>query len=87
MLDLKPSCLCGMVSEASTRGASERVHDVQVTMSHEGLPGLYRGLAPHVLRVMPQSAITFLVYEHVLQLLRSVVPAAEPTPSNALIEP
>ena len=29
----------------------------------------YKGLVPNVLRVMPQSAITFLVYEKVMQLL------------------
>ena len=33
--------------------------------------GLYKGLLPNVLRVMPQSAITFLVYEKVMQLLES----------------
>lgn len=47
-------------------------------MSKEGLPGLYRGLAPHVLRVMPQSAITFLVYEQVLQLLKGFVADSAP---------
>ena len=49
---------------------------LQVTLTKEGVPGLYRGLAPHVLRVMPQSAITFLVYEQVLRALHSVAPPA-----------
>ena len=36
----------------------------------EGVGGLYKGLAPNVLRVMPQSALTFLVYESVMRLLQ-----------------
>ncbi|CAL5218643.1 g345 [Coccomyxa viridis] len=42
---------------------------VQVILRREGIRGLYKGLVPNVLRVMPQSAITFLVYEKVMQLL------------------
>ena len=43
----------------------------QVTLRREGVRGLYKGLLPNVLRVMPQSAITFLVYEKIMQLLTS----------------
>lgn len=39
------------------------------TMAREGVRGFYRGLVPNVLRVMPQSAITFLVYESVMHYL------------------
>lgn len=39
------------------------------TLSREGIRGCYKGLLPHVLRVMPQSAITFLMYETVLQFM------------------
>ena len=39
------------------------------TLSREGVGGFYKGLLPHVLRVMPQSAITFLVYETIIQLI------------------
>lgn len=42
---------------------------VQVILRREGVRGLYKGLVPNVLRVMPQSAITFLVYEKVMRLL------------------
>ncbi|KAL0028967.1 hypothetical protein WJX77_008705 [Trebouxia sp. C0004] len=35
----------------------------KLIMQREGTGGLYKGLVPNVLRVMPQSAITFLVYE------------------------
>ncbi len=44
-------------------------HALRVTLRREGPLGLYHGLLPNVLRVMPQSAITFLVYEKVMQLL------------------
>ncbi len=44
---------------------------LQVTLRREGVRGLYKGLLPNVLRVMPQSAITFLVYEKIMQLLAS----------------
>ena len=40
-------------------------------VAREGARGLYKGMGPHLLRVMPQSAITFLVYERMLQLLHS----------------
>lgn len=35
----------------------------------EGPAGFYKGLVPNVLRVMPQSALTFLVYETVMRAL------------------
>ena len=33
----------------------------------EGLRGLYKGIVPNLLRVMPQSSLMFVVYEGVLQ--------------------
>ena len=42
----------------------------RLTLRREGVAGLYKGLVPNVLRVMPQSALTFLVYEKVMQLLQ-----------------
>jgi solute carrier family 25 folate transporter 32 len=44
---------------------------LKLIVKREGVGGLYKGIVPNVLRVMPQSAITFLVYEKVLQLLDS----------------
>mmetsp|Transcript_18186 Transcript_18186/g.46015 ORF Transcript_18186/g.46015 Transcript_18186/m.46015 type:complete len:332 (-) Transcript_18186:246-1241(-) len=41
----------------------------KVTLRREGVPGLYKGLVPNVLRVMPSSAITFVVYENVIRML------------------
>ena len=45
----------------------------KLIVRREGAGGLYKGLVPNVLRVMPQSAITFLVYEKVMQLLEAEV--------------
>jgi solute carrier family 25 folate transporter 32 len=42
---------------------------VRKTLAREGVGGLYKGLLPNVLRVMPQSALTFLVYESVMAQL------------------
>ena len=42
---------------------------LRLTARREGLRGFYRGIVPNVLRVMPQSAITFLVYESVLRAI------------------
>ena len=50
---------------------------LRVTMRREGIRGLYKGLLPNVLRVMPQSAITFLVYEKVMRLLDTHIPWAK----------
>ena len=45
------------------------LHSPRLCAQREGLGGFYKGLAPNVLRVMPQSALTFLVYESVMRLL------------------
>ncbi|PSC71946.1 metal ABC transporter permease [Micractinium conductrix] len=42
---------------------------IRKTLQREGIRGFYKGLAPNVLRVMPQSALTFLVYESVMRAL------------------
>lgn len=44
------------------------VNCVRVVWRNEGLAGLYGGLAPHLLRVVPNAAIMFLTYEAVLSL-------------------
>ena len=36
---------------------------VTQTMKHEGLAGFYRGIGPNLLRVLPSTCVTFLVYE------------------------
>ena len=42
---------------------------LRITLRREGWRGLYKGIVPNVLRVMPQSALTFLVYETVMRNL------------------
>jgi solute carrier family 25 folate transporter 32 len=37
----------------------------------EGLRGMYRGMVPNLMRTMPQSAITFMVYEKLLSVARN----------------
>jgi len=32
---------------------------------HEGFLGFYKGLGPNLLRVVPSTCVTFLVYENV----------------------
>ncbi|GLC40043.1 hypothetical protein PLESTB_001517000 [Pleodorina starrii] len=59
---------------------------VRVTWQREGLRGFYKGLGPALLRVMPQSAVTLLAYEHILRLLdaassESAAPSASPAPT------
>ncbi len=44
---------------------------VRLTWQGEGLRGFYKGLGPALVRVMPQSAITLVAYENVLQLLKA----------------
>lgn len=36
---------------------------------HEGLHGLYKGFIPNILKVLPTSAVTFIVYESVNSML------------------
>ena len=38
----------------------------------EGLPGFYKGLGPNLLRVVPSSCVTFLVYENTKAYLPTI---------------
>ena len=49
----------------------------RTTLKREGFTGLYKGLVPNLLRVMPQSAVTFLVYETVMRLLTTHISAPD----------
>ncbi len=42
---------------------------VTLTWTREGFLGFYKGLVPSLLRVMPQSAITLVVYENILRVI------------------
>jgi solute carrier family 25, member 33/36 len=41
----------------------------KLVAKEEGMAGLYGGLTPHMLRVVPSAAIMFGTYESVLRLL------------------
>ncbi|XP_024368225.1 folate transporter 1, chloroplastic [Physcomitrium patens] len=41
----------------------------KTTMRYEGFRGLYKGIVPHLLRVVPSSSLQFLVYESILKFL------------------
>jgi solute carrier family 25 protein 33/36 len=44
------------------------LHCSSTVLRHEGFRGLYRGLGPHLLRVVPNTALMFLVFEYLSQL-------------------
>ena len=41
------------------------------TWSNEGIRGFYRGLGTNMVRVLPGTCITFVVYENLAWLLRT----------------
>ncbi|KAG4125373.1 hypothetical protein ERO13_D10G091500v2 [Gossypium hirsutum] len=45
-------------------------HVVKETARFEGIRGFYKGITPNLLKNVPASSITFIVYENVLKLLR-----------------
>ena len=45
---------------------------LRITLRREGWRGLYKGIVPNVLRVMPQSALTFLAYETIMRHLTAL---------------
>ncbi|KAE8718495.1 Folate transporter 1 [Hibiscus syriacus] len=49
-------------------------HVVKETTRFEGLRGFYKGITPNLLKNVPASSITFIVYENVLKLLRPAMP-------------
>ena len=47
------------------------------TWAHEGLVGFYRGLATNLVRVLPGTCVTFVVYENIAWLLKSAASRRE----------
>ncbi|AET03859.2 putative mitochondrial carrier protein [Medicago truncatula] len=45
-------------------------HVVKETARFEGVRGFYKGITPNLLKNVPASSITFIVYENVLKLLK-----------------
>lgn len=58
--------------ESRARLYSNGLAVARLTWRHEGLLGFYKGLVPSLLRVMPQSAITLVVYENVTRWLNDL---------------
>jgi solute carrier family 25 folate transporter 32 len=46
---------------------------VRQVWSREGISGFYKGLGPNLLRVVPSSCVTFLVYENTKAYLPHLV--------------
>lgn len=42
---------------------------VKQIITTEGLPGLYRGITPNFIKVLPAVSISYIVYEHVSRVL------------------
>lgn len=51
---------------------------LRLILRREGPGGLYKGFAPSVLKVMPASAITLLVYEKLMQQMMRLDQAHDP---------
>lgn len=45
-------------------------HVMKATARFEGFRGFYKGITPNLLKNVPASSITFIVYENVLKLLK-----------------
>ncbi|XP_071765950.1 calcium-binding mitochondrial carrier protein SCaMC-3b [Centroberyx gerrardi] len=60
-----------MQAQATTEGIPKlsMVGQFKHIISHEGVPGLYRGIAPNFLKVIPAVSISYVVYEHMKKVL------------------
>ncbi|TRY86083.1 hypothetical protein DNTS_030173 [Danionella cerebrum] len=61
-----------MQAQASVKGAPQlsMLSLFQSIVAQEGLIGLYRGIAPNFLKVVPAVSISYVVYEHMRKVLR-----------------
>ncbi|XP_051988266.1 calcium-binding mitochondrial carrier protein SCaMC-3-like [Xyrauchen texanus] len=60
-----------MQAQASADGTPQlsMVGQFKHIVSNEGIPGLYRGIAPNFLKVIPAVSISYVVYEHMKKAL------------------
>ena len=62
--------------EAPAQGDKRRytglVQSTRLIFAEEGLRGFYKGLLPHIIRVVPNSALIFLTYEFVIHVCSHV---------------
>lgn len=47
---------------------------LQNILTQEGVPGLYRGLSPNLLKVIPAVSISYVVYEYTRKVMGVGVP-------------
>ncbi|XP_049416206.1 calcium-binding mitochondrial carrier protein SCaMC-3-like isoform X2 [Epinephelus fuscoguttatus] len=60
-----------MQAQAITEGVPKlsMLGQFKYIISHEGVPGLYRGITPNFLKVIPAVSISYVVYEHMKKVL------------------
>ncbi|KAG7504455.1 calcium-binding mitochondrial carrier SCaMC-3-like [Solea senegalensis] len=60
-----------MQAQASIEGKPKltMVGQFKYIISHEGVPGLYRGITPNFLKVIPAVSMSYVVYEHMKKVL------------------
>ncbi|XP_062874815.1 calcium-binding mitochondrial carrier protein SCaMC-3b [Trichomycterus rosablanca] len=60
-----------MQAQAFTEGVPKlsMVGQFKHIVTHEGIPGLYRGIAPNFLKVIPAVSVSYVVYEHMKKVL------------------
>ncbi|TNM97557.1 mitochondrial adenyl nucleotide antiporter SLC25A23-like isoform X1 [Takifugu flavidus] len=60
-----------MQAQATTEGKPKlsMMGQFKYIISQEGLPGLYRGITPNFLKVIPAVSISYVVYEHMKKIL------------------
>lgn len=60
-----------MQAQAITEGKPKltMLGQFKYIISHEGVPGLYRGITPNFLKVIPAVSISYVVYEHMKKIL------------------
>lgn len=65
-----------MQAQASVKGAPQlSMTDLfQNILTQEGVPGLYRGLSPNLLKVIPAVSISYVVYEYMRKVMGVGVP-------------
>ena len=56
------------------------------TWAHEGIAGFYRGLATNVVRVLPGTCVTFVVYENIAWLLKRTASRRRSAEADADVE-
>ena len=71
--------------DATLRPSLGVVGVVKQIWRHEGFLGFYKGLGPNLLRVVPSTCVTFLVYENVRWTLPRILGGAEGAPKDDAI--